>query len=139
MTTKYRKGYRFEDVVRKKLEKEGYYVVRSSGSKGVFDLIAFPPAWHVCCPDCGSKQIEEIKPNWGICYNCESNFYMIPKSLTDGKIMGIQCKVQGRITKAQKEELIITAKRYGIYPYLATRLNKHTILIDLENNETIPL
>lgn len=39
--TNYQKGYRFEKKVQKYLEGRGYYVIRSSGSKGLFDLIAF--------------------------------------------------------------------------------------------------
>lgn len=37
----YRKGARLEYWVKQKLEKNGYYVVRSAGSHGVADLIAF--------------------------------------------------------------------------------------------------
>ena len=39
--TKYRVGYLYEQEVRKLLENTGYYVVRSAGSKGFFDLVAF--------------------------------------------------------------------------------------------------
>ena len=33
---------------------------------------------HEVCPSCGSNDIKEIKPQWGICFNCEDNFHMIP-------------------------------------------------------------
>jgi Holliday junction resolvase len=36
----YVKGRRFENYVREKLERKGYLVVRSAGSKGIFDLVA---------------------------------------------------------------------------------------------------
>jgi len=36
----YRKGARFERRVKRYLEERGYFVVRSAGSKGKFDLIA---------------------------------------------------------------------------------------------------
>jgi len=36
----YVKGRRFENYVREKLERKGYLVVRSAGSKGLFDLVA---------------------------------------------------------------------------------------------------
>jgi Holliday junction resolvase len=36
----YVKGRRFENYVREKLEKRGFIVVRSAGSKGLFDLVA---------------------------------------------------------------------------------------------------
>jgi len=38
--TKYHKGRNFEYRVKKYLEKKGYFVVRSAGSHGIFDLIA---------------------------------------------------------------------------------------------------
>ena len=38
--TRYERGVRIERVVRKRLESEGYIVVRSAGSKGAFDLVA---------------------------------------------------------------------------------------------------
>ena len=38
---------------------------------------------HKICPFCGSKNIEEIKPKWGICNNCEGNFHMIPLPYPD--------------------------------------------------------
>lgn len=40
----YQKGRNFEYRVKGYLEKMGYYVVRSFASKGVFDLVAVPPA-----------------------------------------------------------------------------------------------
>lgn len=36
----YRKGRYYENKARKELEKDGYYVVRSAASKGIWDLIA---------------------------------------------------------------------------------------------------
>jgi len=38
--SQYRRGYRIERIARKNLEDQGYYVIRSAGSKGLFDLIA---------------------------------------------------------------------------------------------------
>lgn len=40
MTTNYKKGRNYEYYVKEKLEKAGFFVVRSAGSHGVFDLIA---------------------------------------------------------------------------------------------------
>lgn len=37
----YTKGARLERCVRKELEAQGYIVIRSAGSKGVVDLVAF--------------------------------------------------------------------------------------------------
>ena len=41
MVNQYRRGARIERLLRKKLESEGYYVVRSAGSKGAVDLVAW--------------------------------------------------------------------------------------------------
>jgi Holliday junction resolvase len=41
MTNKnYRRGYETELKAKERLEKDGYYVMRSSGSRSIFDLIA---------------------------------------------------------------------------------------------------
>ena len=39
----YHKGRTFEYRVQNYLRKKGYYVIRSYGSKGLYDLIAIPP------------------------------------------------------------------------------------------------
>jgi len=39
----YLKGRNFENYVKRKLESKGFLVIRAAGSKGVFDLVAFPP------------------------------------------------------------------------------------------------
>ena len=38
--TNYRNGARIEYKAKAELEKDGYYVIRSAGSHGVFDLVA---------------------------------------------------------------------------------------------------
>jgi len=40
MTTNYKRGYAFERKCKIDLEKKGYFVIRSGGSKGVADLVA---------------------------------------------------------------------------------------------------
>jgi hypothetical protein len=40
--TPYRRGWRFEAKVRRKLRECGYFVIRSAGSKTPFDLVAIP-------------------------------------------------------------------------------------------------
>ena len=42
MNKNYNSGRKFEYRVKKHLEKKGYYVMRSAGSKSPFDLIAIP-------------------------------------------------------------------------------------------------
>jgi Holliday junction resolvase len=41
--SKYLKGRRYEYLVKDKLEKEGYIVIRASGSHGKWDLVAVHP------------------------------------------------------------------------------------------------
>ena len=41
VNTHYRKGYVFELKIKHSLESKGFYVVKSAGSHGLFDLIAF--------------------------------------------------------------------------------------------------
>jgi len=43
MSTNYHKGRYYEYKVKKQLEQQGYYVVRSAGSHTLFDLIAINP------------------------------------------------------------------------------------------------
>ena len=31
--------------------------------------------YHICCPWCGSSKIEEVKPLFMICNNCNTNFH----------------------------------------------------------------
>jgi len=106
MTTKYQKGTQFEYLIKTKLEQKGYLIIRSAGSKGVFDLIAFSPK------------------NWDERRLIYSEYH----------ILAIQCKTIGRINKKQVEVLVKTAKTYGLIPMLATKLNRKPILINLEDN-----
>lgn len=60
----YRKGADFERRVRKIIENEGGFVVRSAGSKGVFDLIAIYPdgtIFGIQCKRSGSLSRKEIE------------------------------------------------------------------------------
>jgi len=60
----YRKGADFERRVRKIIESEGGFVVRSAGSKGVFDLIAIYPdgkIFGIQCKRSGSLSRKEIE------------------------------------------------------------------------------
>lgn len=43
---KYKKGARKEYKIKKQLEGEGWFVVRSAGSKGAADLVAFNKETH---------------------------------------------------------------------------------------------
>jgi len=47
MVSAYRKGYELERRVRKRLERMGYFVVRSAGSGTAIDLVAISQLGHV--------------------------------------------------------------------------------------------
>jgi len=106
MSSKYVKGRTFENRVRDVLEQRGYYVIRSAGSKGVFDLLA----------------VSSI--------NQENNCLITSMR----HILAIQCKANKNITAQQRQELITIALRYGFVPCLATKFNNKLILINLFNN-----
>jgi len=92
----YAKGRRFEYRAKEKLEKAGFYVMRSAGSHGVFDLLA-------------------VKP---------------------GVVLGVQCKENGRLTKAEFKEIMTTAERYGITPILAYKENRTVVFRELKPSKT---
>lgn len=73
---RYRAGAVLERAAKKQLESDGYYVVKSGGSKGPADLVA----------------------------------------LKFGEILLVQCKVAGRISKAEREELCDLADRTVAVP-----------------------
>ena len=57
-------GRRFENYVKSKRENSGYYVIRSAGSRGIFDLIAIKDgiAFGIQCKKNGlsKKEIEKV-------------------------------------------------------------------------------
>ena len=98
MATAYQKGRSFENYVAKKLEGK-YYVVRSAGSKGAFDLIA----------------------------------------INNGSVYGIQCKKNNYIAADELRAMLSIARKYGIKPILATKLNNRGMFIDLAENKPAEL
>ena len=95
----YRKGYTFEIYVANYLRKNGFYVVRSAGSHGVFDLIAI---YH-------------------------------------GQIYGIQCKTDGRLLRKELTEIVKTAEKHGIIPFLAFRDKRRVKIANLLTSECVTL
>lgn len=77
----YRRGANFERRVKKYFEDLGYYVIRSAGSHGVFDLIA----------------------------------------IKRGIVLGIQCKIDGKLTPKEKLAMLTASAKFGIKPLLAYR------------------
>jgi hypothetical protein len=59
MTTNYQKGAVFEHYVKKRLQKEGYYVMRSSGSHSTIDLCAVGKE-NVLLIQCKFSSVETI-------------------------------------------------------------------------------
>ena len=60
---RYRRGADFERKIKKLLEAEGWFVVRSAGSKGLVDLIAVfeGEIWAIQAKISGTSRVEEIK------------------------------------------------------------------------------
>jgi len=69
---RYIKGYNFETAIKKKLEKAGFYVCRSGGSKGVFDLLAVKNdlVLGIQCKYDGRIYEYEIKRTVKVAYEC---------------------------------------------------------------------
>ena len=71
---RYTKGISFEYSIKKKLENRGYYVCRSAGSHGAFDLVAIKNgiAWGIQCkaseyvPKTELEKLKEIGRKYGI-------------------------------------------------------------------------
>jgi len=108
----YVKGRVFENRIRDLLEQRGYYVIRASASKGVFDLLAVSPISY-----------DELQKS-----NCLITYMK--------HILAIQCKANKNIPSQQRQELINVAQCYGFIPCLATKFNNKQILINLFDNRT---
>jgi len=102
-----KRGTEFERRVRKKLESEGYLVLRSAGSFGAFDLIAIEPA-------------NRVKSKLLLAGFSEEDADKIMDILRTS-IIGIQCKVNGRLDKIERTEILELAEKYNIEPRLYWR------------------
>ena len=80
----YQIGRNFEYRVINHLRKRGFFVMRSAGSKGVFDIIAV------------NKEI----------------------------VLGIQCKLNDRLTKTEEERMLNVGEEFGIVPIFAYKFGK---------------
>ncbi len=107
MTTPYKKGKEFENYIARKLREQGFYVARSAGSKGVFDLIAIPPVVNKAGKRTDRKH----------------------------KIYGIQAKVNGNFTKHDIDIMKEVGRKYNIVPVIAYKENNRVVLKYVGNNK----
>lgn len=102
-----KKGTDFERRVRRELIAKGYLVARSAGSFGAFDLIAIAPASEIKSKlsmlGLSHQQIEQVMEVFREC------------------VLGIQCKVNGRLDKIERAEMIELSHKYNITPRLYWR------------------
>lgn len=99
MATNYQRGRAFEYRARDKALKLGAeYVMRAASSKGAADLIVLWP----------KRMQEPITDEWSVWVE-----------RTFGKTWVVQCKRDGRLPKAEREQLIEIAERTGAVPVLA--------------------
>lgn len=106
MTTPYKKGKEFENYIARKLREKGFYVARSAGSKGVFDLIAISPILLKC-----GKRADR-KP----------------------RVYGIQAKVNGKFTKSEIEAMKEVGRKYNIVPVMAYKEGSRIVMKYVGNN-----
>lgn len=92
-----RKGSAFERKTKAELEDAGYLVVRSADSRGVLDLLAV-------------KKDVMTDP-----YN---NYSFTVTIIT---VLAVQCKLSGRLSPVEREELIRVSEEAGALPVLASR------------------
>ena len=94
----YRRGRSYEYRIKKKLEKEGWLVIRSAGSHSLFDLIAIKPRTIVPKTD--------FLPEVDDCY----------LTATHSEIKLIQCKSGASKLRMVKDVLKTDIKRFeGLY------------------------
>ncbi len=113
MATPYQRGTAFEHRVKAELEKAGYLVMRSPGSKSPSDLVAIPP---VSGPG-----------SW----------------VLDGRPLLVQCKLRGVISRAERKALRELAAKYMATSILAYALQQRgmvhfKVLLDNEDRDWSP-
>jgi len=109
-TSFYKRGYVLESDIKWKLEKQGYYVIRSAGSHRLCDLIAIP-----------NKAMMDDKP---LCIQCKKT--TIPNQIP-------------RVSKKELEALKELEKNYNVKVLLAIRYRMkgrwHTDILTIEEYE----
>jgi Holliday junction resolvase len=107
LNKRYVSGRNFEYKVKEHYEKEGYYVVRTAGSKGIADLVAIPP----------------LRPPSSL--------------ITPELPLLIQCKKMNykKVDKHEIGKLLDYASRYRFTPVLVAKKGREMIFF--EGNETL--
>ena len=110
MATPYEKGKNLENYIARRLREKEFFVARSAGSKGVFDLIAIPPLTLKT-----GKRLDRKT-----------------------KIYGIQVKANGNFSRKDIKTLIETGKRYRIIPVIAYKEGRKIVLKYAGNKNEVP-
>ncbi len=108
----YRLGRDFERATRGRLERRGYFVMRSSLSKGKIDLLAVKAVDRLVCID-----------------TLDEHGRQITERIAAGRahiVLGVQCKRRGDIGSAEWNELFDLCEPYGITPVVACKTGERT-------------
>ena len=98
----YAKGYRFEREVFKLFSSSGFYVIRSSGSHGVFDLLAVKDGIAYGIQAKYNNHISAIEKQAMI--NCYETYGIIPLYVyrMKGKPIQIICLLNNKVIKPEE-------------------------------------
>lgn len=121
MATNYQRGRQFEYRARDKALKRGAaYVMRAASSKGAADLIVLWPAWDDVYD--GDRSGEPLR---------------IVKRARRPWL--VQCKRDGKLPKAEREELLRLSEETGAIPVLARvpKAGRGVEFIDLRTKESL--
>ncbi len=97
-TSQYRQGVSFENRTRERFEEAGYYVVRSAGSRGVADLVAFDLTADRVYSDPPPLMIQCKRGKGGLGVEAWNHFYTIADAA--GCVPIVAQKVDGRSLEA---------------------------------------
>ncbi len=106
--TQYSKGRSFENYVKAKLEREGWWVCRSAGSKGKADLVAI---------------------------RCANPFTVKGQTYFPAAVQLIQCKSgKKKIAGAEKQELIDLANELNVTAAVAFKDKSGSVVVQAVKN-----
>ena len=108
MGSKYRKGYRLEDKVRKLFEKYGWIVIRSAGSKGIIPYKNNRKIGDLVCLKNGKAVIIECKAT-------SKDTYYLPKEVKEDFIEGFPFFYVVNFTKKRRTIIALPKRRKVTY------------------------